>query len=101
MTESGLARAEASTELSLWSKLGGPLRRSSVQTLSKTDHVRAKVIPTPELLLLSKLDRVTKLRPGRGATVGGNPEGCQGTKGDLHVEISSDSYHVLMETLAE
>ena len=73
MTESGLTRTEASTELLLWSKLRGPLCWNSVQILSKTDPVRAKVTPTPELSLLSKLDRVTKLRPGRGATVSVNP----------------------------
>ena len=66
MTESGLARAEASTELSLWSKLKSPLRRSSVQTISNTGHVRAKATPNFELSLLSKLSRVTKLKPERG-----------------------------------
>ena len=60
-----------------------------------------RAMPTPELSLISKLSRVTKLRPEREATVGSNPEGCQGIEGDLHVEISSDNHHVRMETLAE
>ena len=64
MTESGLARAEASVELSLWSKLRGPLRRSLVQTISKIGLVRAKSTSMPELLLLSKLGRMTKFKPG-------------------------------------
>ena len=63
--------------------------------------VRAKATSTPELSLLSKLDRVTKLEPGRGAMAGGNPEGCQGTKVNLHVEVSSDNLHTRMETSAE
>ena len=36
----------------------------------------------------------------RGATVGDNPEGCQGTEGDLHDEISSDRPHTQTEMLA-
>ena len=56
---------------------------------------------TPELSLLSKLDRVTKLKLGRGATAGSNLERCQGTKGDLHVKVSSDIPHIQMETSAE
>ena len=59
MTESGLARAGASAELSLRCKLSGPLRWSSVQTLSKTYTIRANVTITPELSLLSKLGRIT------------------------------------------
>ena len=93
MTESGFARAWVSDELSLWNKLGGPLHRSSVQTLSNTGYVQDKATPTPELLLFSKLDKVTESEPRRGATVGGNPEGCQETEGDLHVKVSSDSPH--------
>ena len=66
-----------------------------------TDHVRAKVTPTLELSLLSKLGRVTKLKSRRRATVGDNPERCQGTEGDLYAKVSSDSPHVLMETSAK
>ena len=54
-----------------------------MQTTSKTGPVRAKATPTPELSLLSKLGRVIKLESGRGTTVDDNPEGCQGTEGDL------------------
>ena len=85
ITKSDLAKAEASTELLLWSKLGSPLRSSSVQTLSKIGPVRGKATPTPELLLLSKLGRITKFKPGRGVMVGGNPEGCYGIEGDVQV----------------
>ena len=75
MVEFGFVRAETFTEISLWNKFGSPLRRNLVQITSKTCHVRAKATATLELSLLSKLGRVTKLKPGRGAIVGGNPEG--------------------------
>ena len=31
---------------------------------------------------------------------GGIPKGCQGTEGDLHVRVPSDSPHAQMEMLA-
>ena len=92
MTEFGFTRVEASSELLLWRKLRGPPRWSSVQITSKTT-VRAKATPTPELSLIRKLGRVTKFKPGRGTTVGGNPNECQGIEGNLHVEVPSDSPH--------
>ena len=64
MTESAFVGVEVFSELSLWSKLGGPLHRSSVQTISKTDPVRAKATLTPESSMLGKLGNVTKFKPG-------------------------------------
>ncbi|GFS34528.1 aldehyde dehydrogenase 6B2 [Actinidia rufa] len=68
--DSGLAKA--STELSLWSKLEGPLRRSLVQTLPNTRTVRAKAMITFELSLFRKFRRITTLVLERGATADGN-----------------------------
>ena len=101
MNESSLTRTEASTEMSLWSKFESPLRRSSVQTTQKTGSVRAKVIPTPELSLLSKLGRVTKLELGQETVASGNLEGCHGIEGDLHIEVLFDNPHARIETLVE
>ena len=70
MTDSGLAKA--STELSLWSKLEGPLHRSLVQTLPNISTVRAKAMVTSELSLFSKFRRITTLVLERGATADGN-----------------------------
>ena len=72
-----------------------------MQTLSKTSHIRAKATPTLELSLLSKLSKVIKLKLGRGTITGGNPERCQETEGNLHVEVSFDNPHIRMETSAE
>ena len=69
-----------------------------VRTTLKIGPDRAKAIPMPEQSLFNKLDRVIKLKPERGATVGGNPKGCQGTECDLHVEVPSDRPHARIET---
>ena len=53
MIESGLTRTEICTELSPRSKLGGLLRRNSVQTL--LNIVRVKAVVTFEMSLSSKL----------------------------------------------
>ena len=90
ITDSGLARAGTATELSLWSKLGGSLHRSLVEILPSIDTLRAKAIITFELSLFNKFDRVTAPKFGREATIGGDPEACQWTKGNLHDKISSD-----------
>ncbi|GFS42829.1 hypothetical protein Acr_00g0081930 [Actinidia rufa] len=91
LLNTGLARVEISSKLSLQSKLGDLLCRSSKQSLPKTNASRAKAIITSELSLFSKLGIITVLKLGRWATVGGNPEGCQGTKGDLHIRVPSYS----------
>ena len=78
MTETGLAKTNNSAELSLSSKLGDLLRRSSMQTLPKIGIVRAKAIITLELSLLSKLGKATAPKFRRGATASGNSEGCRG-----------------------
>ena len=93
MKDSGLARAKASIELSLWNKLDGPLRRNSIQTLLNMGTVRAKAITTSELSLFIKFERITALERGQGATDDNNPEGCQGIKGNLHVKVSFDNPH--------
>ena len=72
--------AGTAIEVSLWSNLGGPLRRSSVKTLPNTDTVRTEATITSELSLFSKFGRVTAMEFGRGATVGGDPDACQGDK---------------------
>ena len=76
MTESSLAREGAFAELPIRCKLGGHLRRNSVHKLPKTSTIRAKATINPELLLFSKLGKVTAPKLGRGATTDGNPEGC-------------------------
>ena len=91
ITYSGLARVESSTELSLWSKLEGPLRQSSVQTVPNTSIVRAKTIVTFELSLFSKFGRITMLELGQQATADDNSKGCKGTKDNLHVKVSSNN----------
>ena len=35
---------------------------------------------------------------GQEATVDGDPEGCQETKGDVHIETSFNSPHAQIET---
>ena len=74
--DSDLAKTEVSTELLLWSKLGGPLCRSLMQTLLNTTTVRAKAIITSVLSLFNKFGGITALELGRGAMAGGDPERC-------------------------
>ncbi|GFZ14587.1 hypothetical protein Acr_24g0007770 [Actinidia rufa] len=76
MTDYGFVRAEASIKLSLWSKLGGPLRQSSVNTST----VRPKAIATSELSLFSKFGRITTLELGQGATAGVKSQGMSGDR---------------------
>ena len=56
ITDFILARAEASIELSLWSKLRGPLRRSSVQALlnSGTSELRPSLLSSCHYLASSE-----------------------------------------------
>ena len=91
LLNTGLARAENSAKLSLRSKLGDLPHWSSVQSLPKTTTVRAKAIVISALSLVNKLGIIIAIDRGRGATAGGNPEGCQGTKDDLHDKVPSDS----------
>ena len=60
-------------------KLGGHLRRNSVQTPPNTSTVRGKAIITSELLLFSKFGGITTPELGRGATADGDPKRCQRT----------------------
>ena len=53
--------------------------------------IRAKTSTTAELPLYSKLSRLTAVRLGQGEMVGGNPEARQGTGGNLHGKVSSNS----------
>ena len=48
--------------------------------------------------LFSKFGGVTAPEFGRVTTVGGDPEGYQGTEDDLQVETSSDSPYARIET---
>ncbi|GFY86080.1 hypothetical protein Acr_04g0008180 [Actinidia rufa] len=80
MIDSGLARAGVSADLSLWSKLDGPLRRGLVQTLPNIAIVRAKAIVTSELSLFSKIEGITTIEFGKVATTSGDSDGCQETK---------------------
>ena len=91
MTDFGLVRVGASAKLSLWSKFGDFLRRSSVQTLPNIDTVRDKATITSDLSLFSKFGGITAPERGQGATVGGDLERCQETEGNLHIEASLDS----------
>ena len=45
---------------------------------------------------MPELGRVTKLKPKRRAMADFNLEGCQGIKGDLRIEVSSDGRHTRM-----
>ena len=100
-TSFGLVRAGTAAELSLWSKLGESLCQSSVEALPSTNTIQAKVNIFLELSLFSKLGRVTASKFDWGAMVGGDPKGYQGTKDNLHSEISSNNPHVWIETSTE
>ena len=65
------------------------MRQSSVETLPSTDTVQANAIITSDLSLYRKFGRITAPKFGRGATVVGDLEACQGTEGNLHGEVSS------------
>ena len=52
-----LARAEISVKLSLQSKLRAPLCRSTEQSLSMTNDVRAKAIVSSEVSLFNKFEQ--------------------------------------------
>ncbi|GFZ15027.1 hypothetical protein Acr_24g0012170 [Actinidia rufa] len=93
-----LARVEVPIKLSLRSELGGPLCRSSEQSLSKINIVRAKAFVTYKVPLLNELGTILRWKLGRGATADSIPKGCHGTEGDLNVRVPSDSPHARMET---
>ena len=64
-----------------------------MQTLPNTYTVQAKAIITFDLSLFSKFGGVTMLEFGRRTTASDDPEGCQWTESDLHIETSFDNSH--------
>ena len=64
MIKFDFARAKTFVELSLRRKLGGPLRRSSMQTLLNTDTILIKASITFKLSLFNKFGRITTLEFG-------------------------------------
>ncbi|GFY83317.1 hypothetical protein Acr_03g0000910 [Actinidia rufa] len=47
----------------------------------------------PRCCCPASLEQQLHWKLGRGATAGGVPKGYQGTEGDLHVRVPSDSPH--------
>ncbi|GFZ18266.1 hypothetical protein Acr_27g0000050 [Actinidia rufa] len=62
------------------------------------DFVRAKAIVAKGLPLLIELGSSNCARAQTGTMFGSHPEGCQGTGGDLHNEVSFDSLHTQMNS---
>ena len=72
-----------------------------MQTLLNIGTIQAKAMVISELSLFSKFGIITVLELGQGATVDSNLKGGQGTEGDLHNEVFSDSPYTRKGTSAE
>ena len=91
--DTGLTRAEIYLEPLLQSELIGSLRRRSKQSLLKTycpsqglRYIRGAATQRAQITALKARARII-------------PEECQGTEGDLHIRVPSDSPHARMKTL--
>ena len=88
--------------ISVYSKLNGVIALElgwdamTINLLSNSPD-RVKVDTVVGLSLYSKLGRITAPELGWGTIVGDDPKARQGTKCDLHAEISSESPHVWIE----